>query len=413
MKLEIAGKKIVFRPWSARRGQVFEKTYSFDCETTLVDEQHPWIAPAYVIGAGCDGQQGWFVLREDLVAFLEAHALPPVVMHNAPFDLSVIDVAAPQLRICDLVDHDRTWDTQLLHRLYKLACEGHTASGKGQSSLERCVADHLGIELPKDVADSRGNLVRLSYSRWLNRAFSQVEPIYLDYLARDAFCTYKIYRRLRRRIKECLESSDKSWGYVSKSWLDEQSRRWGPLTHHIQLKAAVVLKAISAAGLTVDLRRRSELVLQVEALAEEKRAVLHSAGYLPGQKGCGKALQAILRRLQRDHPGHDFRRTPTGQFAASEEALAPLAEVEPFVEAMLAFKAIEKLRSSFLGKMGKRVLHPNFDVLKTTGRTSSFGDLNAQNLPKDDRIRSLFVPPDDHVFINADYAAIEMCTLAQ
>ena len=63
--------------------------------------------------------------------------------------------------------------------------------------------------------------------------------------------------------------------------------------------------------------------------------------------------------------------------------------------------------------MGRPVVHASFDVLKTTGRTSSFGEINLQNLPRDDRIRSCFVPSPGHVFISADYKTLEMATLAQ
>lgn len=59
------------------------------------------------------------------------------------------------------------------------------------------------------------------------------------------------------------------------------------------------------------------------------------------------------------------------------------------------------------------VLHPTFDVLKTTGRTSAFGNISSQNLPRDERLRSLFVPSPGHVFLDADYSAVEMATLAQ
>jgi hypothetical protein len=63
--------------------------------------------------------------------------------------------------------------------------------------------------------------------------------------------------------------------------------------------------------------------------------------------------------------------------------------------------------------MGRPRLHPSFGALVRTGRTSSFGELNAQNLPRDDRVRSCFVPSPGHVFIDADYSTIEMATLAQ
>jgi DNA polymerase I-like protein with 3'-5' exonuclease and polymerase domains len=134
---------------------------------------------------------------------------------------------------------------------------------------------------------------------------------------------------------------------------------------------------------------------------------------LPGQKGCGKALQEILKRLEWKYPELDFQRTPTNKkYATSEEALAALASHE-FVDSLLKFQEVQKLLAAFVNKMGRRRLHPSFDVLKTTGRTSSFGEINAQNLPRDDRVRSCFWPADGHVFLDADYATIEMATLAQ
>jgi DNA polymerase I-like protein with 3'-5' exonuclease and polymerase domains len=85
----------------------------------------------------------------------------------------------------------------------------------------------------------------------------------------------------------------------------------------------------------------------------------------------------------------------------------------PFISIYLRAVGIEKLLSTFLVKMARGILRPTFDVLKNTGRTSSFGDISAQNLPRDSQIRSLFVPSPGHVFINADYSAVEMATLAQ
>ncbi len=69
--------------------------------------------------------------------------------------------------------------------------------------------------------------------------------------------------------------------------------------------------------------------------------------------------------------------------------------------------------STFLKKMDRCVLHPSFNELLVTGRTSSFGEINAQNLPRDDRVRSCFVPSPGHVFLTADYSTVEMATLAQ
>src|SRR4051794_40411102 len=111
---------------------------------------------------------------------------------------------APSLDIYRRVDADRVWDTQLLHRLYTLAAEGHSSSGRGQSTLEHCAEAYLGTTLPKDVADSRGDPVRTSYGRWLGRPPGEIEPVYLEYLAKDAVVTFQVFEALRKRIRALL-----------------------------------------------------------------------------------------------------------------------------------------------------------------------------------------------------------------
>jgi DNA polymerase I-like protein with 3'-5' exonuclease and polymerase domains len=74
--------------------------------------------------------------------------------------------------------------------------------------------------------------------------------------------------------------------------------------------------------------------------------------------------------------------------------------------------------STYLDKMGEgrgeTILHPSYDVFEETGRTSSFGEINAQNLPKGDgRVRRCFVPRPGKVYIDLDYKAIELGTLSQ
>ena len=108
-----------------------------------------------------------------------------------------------------------------------------------------------------------------------------------------------------------------------------------------------------------------------------------------------------------------FPRTTTGKYETKQETLLPLAESEPFIRNYLEFHSVEKLLGTFVKKMGRSVIHPSFNPLVTTGRTSSFGELNAQNLPRDDRVRQCITAPPGKVFVNADYSAIEMATLAQ
>lgn len=413
MEITFDGKSYEFRPWRPELGQVFDSTYAFDCETTLIDEDRPWFAPAYVIGAGFDGRAGYFIARERVEAFFDAHRDVPVVFHNAPFDLAVIHALGPALDIYQWVDNDRVWDTQLLHRLLVLGTHGTTAGGRGESTLDHCAKTYLHIELPKGVTDSKGNLVRKSYGQWLGRRPNEIEPAYLVYLAQDVIATGLVYRAVRRRLKKLLENSSHTWGYVSHDWLVEQSRRWGPQTHHIQLRASIVLQRITANGLHLDADQRGRLWRELQELRERKRRELRAHGYLPGEKGSDKALQAIFRRLEWGHPELALPQTDTGKYATKYEVLQELADTVPFARLLLEYRTVDKLLNTFLSKLGRHVLHPSFNVLARSGRTSSFGEINAQNLPRDDRVRSLIVPSPGHLFINADYEVLELAALAQ
>jgi DNA polymerase I-like protein with 3'-5' exonuclease and polymerase domains len=402
-----------FAPWKPSLGQVFEKICALDTETTLIDREHPWITPAYVLGAVFDGEKGYFLQRKDVAAFLNIHDKIALVCHNAPFDLAVLQLVVPAICVYDRVEANAVWDTQILHQLYILGKEGHTAQGRGQATLDHCAERYLDVSLPKAVKDSAGDEVRFSWSKWLNRPPGEIEKIYLEYLAQDTIATLVLFRALKKRIDALLENSGKVWGFVSKEWLAEQVRRFGPQTHHIQLRAAVVLREITANGLHLDTERKDVLACRLEQRLTEQRRLLRQQGYLAGGDGSNKSLQAVLRRLARRHPELHFPLTESKLFSTAHDALHDIAPHVPFIQQLMEYRETEKLLNSFVGKMARPVLHPSFNVLARSGRTSSFGEINAQNLPKDDQVRSCFVPAPGHVFIDADYKTIELGTLAQ
>jgi hypothetical protein len=100
--------------------------------------------------------------------------------------------------------------------------------------------------------------------------------VYLEYLGKDVMITYRLFRRLRRQLERVLRRSEKVWGFVSEEWLDEQISRWGPSTHHIQLKAAIVLRDITAAGLHVNPDHRDRVSEELQLYLEDKAKVLRT-----------------------------------------------------------------------------------------------------------------------------------------
>jgi hypothetical protein len=105
---------------------------------------------------------------------------------------------------------------------------------------------------------------------------------------------------------------------------------------------------------------------------------LRKQGYLAGGEGSDKSLQAVLKRLARKHPELQFPLTETAKFCTAHDALIDIAPQVPFVQKLLEYRETEKLLGSFIGKMARPVLHPSFNVLARSGRTSSFGEKRAR-----------------------------------
>lgn len=412
MKVEFDGKEYEFRPWKPDDGPVLSKPASFDCETTMIDAERGWLTPTFVLAGAFDGRRGFFVTREHAAAFLRAHRGVEFIYHNAAFDLDVLAAIHPGFDVYDAVDEKQVWDTLLLHKLYTLGTRGDVAGGEGESTLERCAEEYLGVPLPKDIRDSKGGEVRTSYGLWLGRPPTEIEPIYLEYLAKDVIATRAVYRRLRKLLRELLDGAGKVWGFVSPEWLAECDRKWGPATHHIQLRASIALRAVTANGMRIDASRRDALIPILEAERGRLRTRLRKQGYLVDGEGSLRSLQAVFKRLEMRHPEATFPRTEGGQYATSADVLSDLTGMT-FVADLLAFRAVDKLLGSFLNKLARPEVHASFTVLARTGRTTSHGEVNAQNLPKDERIRACFVPRPGQVFIDADYKTIELATLAQ
>ncbi|WZO96108.1 DNA polymerase [Isosphaeraceae bacterium EP7] len=407
-----------FREWTPAQGRVFDGLFAYDTETTRIDEDRPDLTPGLVLAAACDGNQGVLVPRAQVPAFFAAHAGQGFIAHSAAFDLKVTQpVLGDRLDLYELVEQNKVWDTMILKRLLSLATAGHTA--RGEAGLDACVKAHLGLDLPKGVVDLERREVRTGFGRFLGRPLAEIPEVYLRYAAGDPLATWHLFWELNRQITEVLQGANQVWGYVDADWLRDVVRRFGPLTHHIQLRASIVTDVLNANGIAVDRGRRAEKLRLVEAVRDRAKEALRRAGYLVGEHGSGKALQSILAQFAREHPGVDMARTPSGeQYSAAEEDLTSLATEGEFFADYAKFKAADKLASTYLRKMDRPRLHPKFGYLVASGRTSCGGGFNLQNLPREkaeksasNTIRGCFVPGEENVFIDADFSQIELVVL--
>jgi hypothetical protein len=316
-----------------------------------------------------------------------------------------------------MVDADLVRDTQILKRLYSLATAGHTA--RSECKLADCARTHLGVHLDKGQTDAGGRKVRTNFGQFLGNPPSAIPIQYLTYLAHDPLATWHLHAELMNLIRRLMVNARAVFGFVSDDWLRDVLRCFGPLTHHIQLRASILMDVLRCNGIGVDQSRRREKAARVQALLEECKERMRRWGFLIDEPGRGKALQSILRQFHRDHPEVELTRTESGEkWSTSAEALAELAREDEFFADYAGYRAAEKVLSTYLSKMGRSRLHPRFDYLLETGRTCCSG-FTLQNLPRENgeksianTIRGCFVPGEGQVFIDADYSQIELVVLA-
>ncbi|MBL8512373.1 MAG: DNA polymerase I, partial [Betaproteobacteria bacterium] len=117
-----------------------------------------------------------------------------------------------------------------------------------------------------------------------------------------------------------------------------------------------------------------------------------------------------------------IKKTPGGAPSTDEEVLTKLAEDFPLPKAILEYRSVSKLKSTYTDKLPKMVnpktgrVHTNYgQAVAVTGRLSS-NDPNLQNIPvrteEGRRIREAFIAPQGSVIVSADYSQIELRIMA-
>ena len=410
-----------FREWVPGDG-VFTTAFAFDCETTLIRDDLPGRVPDYVLGVASDGDAGVFVSRANLPAFWAAHAHCVWVFHNAPFDLAVMQkLLGVRGDVYALVQTGRAWDTLILAKLLKLGENGTTA---GAFSLDACAAQFLDVELPKDVTDAAGRDVRTGFGRYLNKPIAAIPPDYLRYAAGDAVATWHLFGALKGRVRDLRRSRREVFGEMGDEALAAAWHAWGPLTHHIQLKSAVMCGVMRRTGVGVHADRsaaaRDELAVRIDRVRGELAGATFGVPPMPfvaEGAGSGASLQALLAGVHARRPDLPKAKTETGAWAADEAALTALAGEEPVLADLLEFKQLTKLKNTYFAPLAQASgrTHANFRPLLNTGRMSCSRP-NLQNLPRGGSglpsVRACLVPKPGHVFLAVDYAQIELCVLA-
>lgn len=376
MKFELQAQWFQTKVWAPDDG-VIGQTVVVDTETTLIVTGE---IPKFVLGSAFAGNSFVYLLTtKNLGTFCTTHANSNLVMHNAPFDISVITQQVG-FDFDAQVRRQLLWDTGLMFQLHELAVTGIVPE---KWSLATLAKKFLGLDLDKD--DS----VRSTFGQFLKGDVVDYDAIpekHLQYAAIDAIVTYKIYENLAAKIKK----------------IDSTYH----LSHKLQLMGAIGLDAVSRLGIGFDQKQREVCLKKIDAEISLSLKALNEAGCTPGTAGVQKQFEKIV-----SSQGCNLPRTSTGRMSQATDALEEFRETVPFIDTFLRHREYAKLRT-FIAKLEGNRIRTRFVTLKSTGRTSS-REPNLQNLPRADGIRDCFIPAPGFKFLIIDYSTLELCTLAQ
>lgn len=190
------------------------------------------------------------------------------------------------------------------------------------------------------------------------------------------------------------------------------------LLHDMEMPLIPVLASMEDAGITIDKAALKSFLDEVQAELNELTARIYREA---GQEFNIRSAQQIGEILFRKLGLSAAKSTKGGQASTSQAVLEKLSGQHPVVDALLEFRKLEKMRSTYLEPLPRLAgpdsrIHTTFNQTATaTGRLSS-SNPNLQNIPvRGDlgrRMRTCFTAGPGMTLISADYSQVELRVLA-
>ena len=341
-----------------------------------------------------------------------------IVGHNIAYDLGVIAENFPALipLIFKALDEERVHDTRIREKLILLGTTGKMDmkelpdGSKQKISLSLSALEKKYLYIDRSDQKEGDDIWRLNYSSLDGMPAEQYPEAARQYALADAEYTYKIYQE------------------------QEDQPNLGTETFHVAVDFALFLMTIVGWKVDPVEVKKVEAFLEKE-LTAESMSLLTETGILrpeepprPKLRGSGMTAgkkasinKKVLAELVESITGEDTVYTEKGNVCCNAEVVADLALLDPTMAQYEHRQKLQKLVTTYVpafyfGESEEVVerLHPCFDVLKETGRTSSYKNklypsFNEQQV--DPRVRQCFIPDDGFIMIGRDYNSLELCTL--
>lgn len=321
-------------------------------------------------------------------------------------------------------------DTIIREKLYHLSTHGNLETYHGQRiyyGLDSLVKKYLGL----DISAKKVNLVN---GRVINANGEDITG------TPESAAIWRLrYSELdgipaRQYPKEAYDYALSDATYARGVWIaqerNRQQRGYGSInSESLQVYADTALRLSSAHGMETDPARVKILDQRIrEAIAPDKMFPLTYVGIVrPNGTVDTKALKDRVAKAW-DAAGRTPAMTDGGkeglnpQIACGSEVLTELEGIDPMLDLYLVRTKYQKLLTAFLPKLHTPTIYTNYDILKETGRTSSFGGdekksayeaWNVQQIPKEEGTRECIKARQGYVIVSCDYSMLELCSVGQ
>ncbi len=190
----------------------------------------------------------------------------------------------------------------------------------------------------------------------------------------------------------------------------------------VELPTQNVLFIMERNGVLIDSMR---LGAQSDSLGDEIVRLERKCWEMAGQKfnvASPKQLSHVLFEVLQIPVPPKTKKTASGGYSTNEDVLQQLALDYPLPKAILEFRRLSKLKSTYTDKLPLMIypktgrVHTTFgQTTAVTGRLAS-SDPNLQNIPvrtgEGRRVREAFVAPFGSEIVSADYSQIELRIMA-
>jgi len=181
-----------------------------------------------------------------------------------------------------------------------------------------------------------------------------------------------------------------------------------------------VLTDMEYTGVMIDVPFLMNYSKELEREAYQAEQAVYAGAGVKFNIGSPKQLGEVL--FEKLKLNASAKKTKSGQYATGEDVLMKLANNNPIVADILAYRQLTKLKSTYvdalpllINRKSGRVHTTYGQAVAVTGRLAS-NNPNLQNIPirteRGKEIRKAFIPRAGNVIVSADYSQIELRIVA-